>query len=180
MTNKNESPWSGLVKILHVQHLSKNGNVLWEDRNLKNVFHTEGEAFVLNSVFSGGNNPNTFIPDNYYFGLDNRTSPSAGNTMADISGEPTVNGYFRQAVSSASQFVISEVEGINQANGPIIQFSAVGGPWGPVKQLFLTNGTGTTGDLIATVALSTELTLEDGESVNMRMGLSLRDCPPSP
>lgn len=179
MTNKNESPWSGLVKVLHIQHLSSSGEVIWEDRNLKNVFHTEGEAFVLNSVFSGGNNPNSFIPDNYYFGLDNRATPSAGDTMSDIVGEPTVNGYFRQSVSSTSQFTVSIVEGVNQANGPIIQFSASGGSWGPVRQLFLTNSAGVSGDLIATVALSTEITVEDGESVNMRMGLSLRDCPPT-
>mgnify|MGYP000364867898 FL=1 len=180
MKNKNESPWSGLVKVLHIQHLSKNGDILWEDYNLKNIFHTEGEAFVLNSVFSGGNNPNTFIPNNYYFGLDGRISPNAGDSMADILGEPVTNGYFRQTISSEGQFSVSEVEGVNQANGPIIQFSASGGSWGPVRQLFFTNATGLSGDLIATVALSSEITLSDGESVNMRMGLSLRDCPPAP
>ena len=63
------SNWNGLVKILHIQHLSREGEVLWEDFDLKNVFHTEGEAFVLNAVFAGGNNPNTIRMGNSRFML---------------------------------------------------------------------------------------------------------------
>jgi hypothetical protein len=171
------SNWNGLVKILHIQHLSKGGEVLWEDFDLKNVFHTEGEAFVLNAVFAGGNNPNTIIPDLFYFGLDNRTLPTAADTMSDVSNEPATNGYFRSSASSTAQFTVTLVDGINQANGPILQFTAAGGSWGPVSQLFLTNKSDDSGSLLATVALSSSLTVDDGESVNMRMGLSLRDCP---
>jgi hypothetical protein len=161
--------WRGLIKILEIQHLSKNGEVLWRSENIRNVLHSEGEEFMLTSLFVDAST----IPSDYVFGLDNRLTTAADDTMADVSiVEPAGNGYFRQAVASDGQFTISVVNNIHRANSPIVTFSAAGGSWGPVRNLFLTNQPDSSGFLIASVPLA-----QDGESVSMRMALSLKDCP---
>jgi hypothetical protein len=165
--------WYGLIKIIEIKHLSIDGDVLWQSENLKNILHSSGEQFMLTSLFV-----NNVIPDDYIFGLDNRTSVTAADTMSTVAVvEPTDNGYFRQAVSSSGQFTISTVSNIHRANSPIITFSASGGSWGPVRNLFLTTSPDSSGYLIASVPLAQVLTVSDGESVSMRMALSLKDCP---
>jgi hypothetical protein len=168
--------WNGLLKVLNIEHLAADGTVLWSDNNLYNILHLTGEQFVLSAVFSGGVT-NTVIPANYYFGLDNRTTIAAGDSILSLSSEPTANGYGRIAVASNSVFIVSLQSSHYRADGPIISFSAAGGGWGPVKNLFLATSSDNTGVLIASVALSQSVTLADGEAVNVRMGLSLRDCP---
>jgi len=168
--------WNGLVKILEIEHVSATGDVLWSNKNLYNTFHTAGEQFVLQAVFSGGVS-NTIIPYNYYFGLDNRTTIADGDVMSSLSGEPNSNGYTRIALSSSNVFEVS-LQGLHyRADGPIISFAASGGAWGPVKNLFLTTKSDNTGVLIASVPLTQTITVNTGEAVNMRMGLSLKDCP---
>jgi hypothetical protein len=169
--------WNGLVKILEIEYIDTNGKILWSQRNLYNVFHTAGEQFVLSAVFSGGVN-NTIIPYNYYFGLDNRTTISAGDTMGTITNEPSSNGYARIPLSSTGVFTVSLPTGGThyRADGPIISFVALGGSWGPVSNLFLTTQSDNTGVLIASVPLTQTVTINTGEAVNMRMGLTLKDC----
>ncbi len=168
--------WNGLLKILEIEHLDSAGNVIWSDKNLYNVFHSEGEEFVLRAVFVGGV-ANTIIPVNYYFGLDNRTTPAIADTMLSLTSEPSTNGYGRIAVSSTNTFTVALTGSNFRADGPIVTFSASGGSWGPVKNLFLTDQIDGSGFLIASVPLSQTLILDTGEVVNMRMGLSLKDCP---
>lgn len=168
--------WHGLVKILDIQHLSATGEVLWSDKNLYNMLHRTGEQFMLQACFTGGVS-STVIPANYYFGLDNRTSITATDTMGSLSTEPTGNGYGRVVVASSGAFVVS-LQGTNyRADGPIISFSATGGSWGPVKNLFLATTIDNSGVLIASVALSQTVTLNNGEAINARLGLYLKDCP---
>ena len=169
--------WNGLVKILEIEHINIKGEILWSQKNLYNVFHTAGEQFVLSAVFSGGVN-NTIIPYNYYFGLDNRSTIAAGDTMSTIVAEPNNNGYGRIGLSSSGVFtVVLPVGGTHyRANGPIISFLANGGSWGPVSNLFLTTQPNNTGVLIASVPLTQTVTVNTGEVVNMRMGLTLKDC----
>ncbi len=174
------SDWHGLVKILNIQHIAKDGTILWEDSNLKNILHTEGEEFILTAMFTGGNNPNTVIPNNFHFGLDDRDALAAADVMNTIvvdASEPSTNGYIRQSVASTGQFTVNIVSSVNQADSPIVTFNASGGSWGPVSNLFLTDKIDNTGFLIASVALSQTITVSSGESVSMRMGLSLKDCP---
>jgi len=170
-----KSNWNGLVKILEVEHLSKEGDVLWKSENLYNILHTTGEQYILEVVFDG-----TTIPTTYFFGLDNRVSLEASDTMLTIAtegNEPTINGYIRQGVLSAGEFVVALNSGIFQASSPIVSFRALDGPWGPVKNLFFTTQADNSGFLVASVPLGEEIIVADGQIVNFRMGLALRDCP---
>jgi len=165
--------WHGLLKIYDIQLISKTGAVIWETHDLLNTLHGGGELFLLTAVFSD----KSVIPVNFYFGLDNRTSITANQTMSSISGEPTTNGYSRQAVSPGGQFQV-ELSGSHYvAKAPITIFSANGGSWGPVKTLFLTNKADNSGYLIASVLLTSPVTIQDGSTLNVRMGLGLKDCP---
>lgn len=139
---------------------------------MTSILHNEGEQFLLSVLFAG-----TSSPSNYYLGLDNRTTLTATDTLASLVGEPTVNGYARQPISSSSFTVVSTF-GAYQANTPIVTFSAAGGSWGPVSNLFLSTSLDNSGKLIATVTLNqSNLTLINGQIIRVRMGLALRDCP---
>jgi len=172
--NKN---WRGLLTIYEIEHVDIHGKVIWNEKNLKNILHKNGEEFVLLAVFTGGNTTNTFIPDNFYFGLDNRTDLSADDTMADILDEPSGGGYARQTIDSTTGFEHSVLNTVNRVTSDIITFSAAGAGWGPVKNLFLTDKSDGSGYLISSVELRNTVTLVAGESINLKMGLSLRDCP---
>ena len=160
-----------LIKIIHAQHLSKQGNVLWEAKNLYNTVHTEGEGYILTALFS---DPSS-IPTNYYFGLDARATIAVSYGIADLSGEPSGNNYARQLASSTG-FTISVQGAHYRADSPLVIFDAIGGAWTSVKNLFLTDKVDGTGSLIASVSLSSTLTLSAGERITLQMGLSLTDA----
>lgn len=169
--------WRGLLRIDAIEHVDANGKVIWREENLKNLLHKDGEEFVLLAVFTGGNTSNPFIPDDFYFGLDNRTDIAAADTMADILDEPSGGGYARQTVSSTTGFEHTVLNTVNRVTSDIITFSAGGAGWGPVKNLFFTDKSDGSGYLISSVELRNTVTLIAGESINLKMGLSLRDCP---
>jgi hypothetical protein len=164
-----------LLKVIEIQHI-RDGKVIWEDKNLYNTLHTLAEQYFL-SVLFGGVTP----PANYFMGLDNRGTITVDDTMESLVDEPTANGYLRQQVSSSSGWNIQQVTinetNIYQAIGSIITFQANGGSWGPVNNLFMTTTSDNSGVLLASVILSQEVTLNSGDSINMRMSLSLRDAP---
>lgn len=167
--------WHGLVKILEIEHV-RDGKVIWREQNLYNMLHTLAEEFFLGVLFS-----NVAKPTTYYMGLDARTAILAADTMESVTNEPTVNGYLRQQVLSSGAFNVQLVtvgsSSVYRAIGPIITFIASGGSWGPVNTLFMTNKADNTGVLLSSVPLSQPLTLNNGDSINMRMSLSLRDAP---
>jgi hypothetical protein len=165
-----------LLKILEISHLSKTGRIIWRANNLSNIFHNDGEEFMLGVLFVG-TDP---IPTNYYFGLDSRTSVAETDNLVSLINEPE-NGYFgyaRQAVSSEGQFVLDTLNNHYYAKGPIITFTASDGTWVPLRNLFLATVKQNEYDgyLLASVPLSQTVTLDPGESINVQMGLSLKDC----
>ena len=165
--------WHGLMRIIEIQHIRDN-KIIWEAHDILNTLHFLGEEFMLKGLFT---NAGDNIPDNYYLGLDNRTDILAADTMASLSEEPTSNGYLRQAVNSTSGFVVEIKNGIHRAVSQIVSFSATGVGWGPVKNIFLANTSDTSGYLIASAPLSSPITTVGGDTINMRMSLSLRNCP---
>lgn len=171
--------WNGILKIIEVEQI-RNGKILWSKKNLYNTLHSEGEEYFLEILF---NNPGdgTLPPEYYYLGLDARPDIQVADTMSDLVDEPTANGYVRQLVSSkpdqSTGWELTTENNYTKAKCSIITFAAAGGDWGPVKNLFLTNQNDDDGVLIASVVLADEAYLEDGDSINLRMALTLRDSP---
>jgi len=171
--------WNGIMKVLEIEQV-RNGKVLWSKKNLYNTLHAEGEAYFLKALFR---NPGdgSIPPQFYYLGLDARISLDISDTMTSLLDEPNSNGYFRQAVSSKPDqptgWYITANEGYSKALGSIVTFSAAGGSWGPVSTLFLTTQNNNDGVLISSVSLSEEAYLDSGDAINVKMAMTLRDCP---
>lgn len=187
------SNWRGIVTILEIEHLDKDGNIKWQDKNLKNLLHQEGEYFILKCCFDHGRpvsppNVEKFPPDEYYFGLDFRT-PAVTDTYLGLStpngliNEPITGGYTRAVVASTGTFQIAQVgsppNGVYRATSQILTFNAIGANFTTVNNLFMTNipedGDADEGLLISSTPLSNQITLADGESLNLRMALSMQD-----
>ena len=167
--------WHGIMKILDIQHRDAKGNLLWEDHNIHNLLHLDGEEFLLRATFQGGQD-NTVIPEYYYLGMDNRLVVDSEDTMEDIIGEPAGSGYERQPVHSQTDFAINFEQNHFVATSPIVAFQATTGTWGPVSNLFISDTNDTSGYLIATAVLTTAIEVNSGDSVTARIGMQLRDC----
>ena len=102
--NKN---WNGIMKVLEVQHI-RNNKVIWEDVNLYNMLHGEGQKLILEAVFAGGS-----IPSSYYMGLDNRGTLAVEDTLESLLAEPSLNGYSRDTISSETDFIVAAEESGN-------------------------------------------------------------------
>lgn len=166
--------WNGIMKVLELEHLGRDGRVLHKESNLKNIIHGKGEELILGILFSGES-----IPSNYYIGLDFRSSLDKAQTIADVFGwEPVSYAYSRQAVASSNFSITTVSSGNKQANSPTLLFRASGGSWGPVRNIFLCTalGYGTNSILVSSVPLSTSITVADGEIVTMRMAMALSSC----
>jgi hypothetical protein len=167
--------WNGIMKITEISHV-RGGEIIWSDGGLYNILHSEGENFILQSLF---HNDGTFPPEYYYLGLDSRVSVSYSDAMIDIVDEPVASGYSRQTLKSSSVgggWSISTGAGLHKAVSNIVSFNATGS-YGPVRNLFLTTESDDSGFLVSSVALSAPATLSPGDVLNLRMTLSLRDCP---
>ena len=172
--NKN---WFGIMKVLSFELKNKKGKILYREENVYNMLHKEGEQFILSTCFAG-----TALPTSYYFGMDNRFITTVGDSMSSFNDnqyEPSGFGYLRQQIpsSGANSFTLV-FEGSNyRAVSPPIQFSAINGSWGPIKNIFLTNKSDITGFLISSASLQNSIIVENGQSITMRMAMALRDCP---
>jgi hypothetical protein len=166
------------MRVLSLEQRNSSGDLIWANSNIGNLLHGDGEKFLLNVLFTGSNIYNTFIPNYYYLGLDNRSSLSIDDTMAAIVGEPTVHAYARQPISSSGGFsVVQNGDSNYQATSPVVTFRATGGTWGPVANIFLTDKSDLSGSLIASANLGAPFQVSDGDTVTVRLGMSLRDCP---
>lgn len=163
------------MTILDIKHVDRSGTVLWQRQNVLNLLHTAGERYLLEAAFVGGQ-VSTVIPENYYLGLDRRTTLAAGDTLTDLIAEPTTNGYARQSVSSTGEFTVSLDGGHYKAVSPILSFTADGGSWGPIRNLFLATSEDSTGILISTADLGKDLTVVDDQSVLLQVSVGLTNC----
>lgn len=167
--NKN---WHGIMKLLEVTKNDINGNIVYKEENILNKLHQLGEQYIINSAFISNK------ADNFYFGLDARASIAHEDSMATIvnnGNEPTINGYSRVLVSGNGGFTLGQSSNVYFAQSPVVSFSAVSGSWGPVRNLFLTTKNDNTGILIASAALRENTVLNAGETLNVRLALTLRD-----
>lgn len=172
-----KKPWHGIMKVASIQHISK-GKVIWEENNLYNMIHSDGEQYILETLFY---NDGTKPPANYWLGLDNRVILNYSDTIADLTGEPIAGGYARQPISSStesnSKWAIIPDTGPAQhkAVSTIVQFSSDVTGFGPCNNLFLSTDEAS-GVLISSVRLSNEVQISNGDYIYLRMVLSLREC----
>ena len=172
MIKKDLKNWHGILKIDEFLVYNQNNEIVYKEENIHNILHQEGELLILNTMFLSSTPPSSF-----YIGLDNRSTLGFANTLADLTGEPSSNGYARQQILPA-QFTVSLTSGSNyQVTGPIVNFAATLGSWGPVQNLFLTTvGTGTGGILISSARLSQSVTLSPPNIVSMKFSFALSNC----
>lgn len=166
-----------LMYLLEIKHLDCNKSILWESKEIiPNILHRQGQEFLLKGMF---NTASAVVPPaNYYLGLDARLVLSATDTLSSLIAEPNINGYARQAVSSFNGFSVALSGGSFSATSNSVVFSASGGSWGPVRNLFLTNVVnGTSGYLISSAPLGSQRTVNSGESISVRIAVSLSNCP---
>lgn len=140
------------------------------------MLHDEGEQFFLQVLFTG----QELAPANYYLGLDDRTVLLETDTLATVvtNGEPAGNGYSRLpvAVSPADWTLEQDMSGDWQAVSAIVDWKALGGNIGPVRNLFLTDvASGTAGVLIASATLTQQVTLEPGSHLLASMTVKLTE-----
>lgn len=174
---KDSKIWHGIMKIEELLHLDSSGNILYKENDIYNILHLEGEERILSSVFLGGPVNNTYIPANYYLGLDNRATLSISDTLASLVGEPSGFGYARQPVSSSTGFNLIVSTNTVQARSNVTLFSATTNSWGPVSNLFLCNvSSGTSGQLYSSATLNKSLIVNTGESVSVRFAMTLKNC----
>lgn len=164
------------MQVIEVQHV-REGQIIWENKKVRNLLHYTGQEFILRACFTGGRT-STIIPDYYYLGLDNRTALTVDDEMGSLIAEPSANGYTRQMVSSSGDFTVtasSEFPNFRVIS-PIVAFQAAGGPFGPVQNLFLTNKNDSSGYLISSVPLGASVTASDGDIIRFRLAMTLKDC----
>jgi hypothetical protein len=162
------------LMTIDVKHF-RNGKCIWSAENLPNVWHQEGQEFLLANAFDTDGGIAT-IPDQYYLGLDDRSTLAEEDTLADLNNEPASNGYARQALSSVTGFAIGLVDSRMTAQSGIATFVATIGPWGPVANAFLTTSIDNSGYLIASVALSSRRTVVSSDAISVRINLSFSSC----
>ena len=174
-----------LMTVLEVSHHNEYGEVLFKKYNLKNILHSEGEEYILKTLFTNDYTPiraetnlPTFVVTSYYMGLDNRSSLSTSQSLTDIEDlETNGTGYTRQQVGKNSFQIIENSNGNYQANSPTIQFNCSGGTW-TAKNIFLATSYSQlfTGPkkVISSVPLGSTLVISNGETVSMRIGLALK------
>lgn len=162
-----------LMTVESIQHFNQKGKCIWEAKDLPNVFHLEGQRLVLENTFdTDGDLAN--VPTSFYLGLDNRTSTNSSDTLSSLSGEPSSNGYSRISISSSTGFIVGQSGSSMKATSSVHTFLATSGSWGPVKNVFLsTTASGTSGVLMASVALGATRTPSAGESIGIKISISL-------
>lgn len=154
---------------------NKYKSIIFEQKNIKNIVHQEGEQYMLNVLFNLEQSINDGkVASSYYAGLDNRITLSSTDSMLlSIVGEPLPQtSYSRQQITTWTEPFISNGVYVVKSN-PITFDAAVTG-WGPVSNIFLTtNSSG--GILISSAKLSETVTLNVGDSIVLTISLSLNN-----
>lgn len=156
-----------------IRYVDRFGRLLWEECPL-NIFHDEGEQFVLEVCFTEAQT----VPTDYFIGLDDRASLAEADTLPPTN-EPSGNGYARQPVTSdGADWTVAIPAGNYIATSKVVTFTAAAGPIpvaGVVANMFLGTTIDDSGKLIASVALSGDRTIADGDSLNTDIAIELSE-----
>lgn len=162
LARKKHPHWVGYWEFTHYD---KDGKVVWQ-KEVRNGLADEGEENMLDAYLRGENVPTTF-----YLALYNDT-PTETDSLDDLTGEPSTNGYERQEIARSTVGWPTLVldSGDFMATSKQVAFTASGGPIGPVIYMVLTDvETGTGGLLIAFADLSQSRTIPNGESLGCKI-----------
>jgi hypothetical protein len=154
----------------------RGGRIVWFEAR-DNIWHDDGEEMLLGMAFTEA----IAVPANFYLGLDDRvTLAEADNIATANAAEPAfANGYARQAVPTTTVgFTAVQDTGDWQVTTTTETFTASGGNWGTVRNLFMTDkNVAVTGKyLLASVALSTQRTINDGDSLDASMVIKVKEA----
>ncbi|MFH2012585.1 MAG: hypothetical protein ABIJ37_07805 [Pseudomonadota bacterium] len=162
------------VGVWEFRHIDKDGKVLWKETK-ENFLADEGEEAFLDVFLRSGS-----APSGFYIRLFNDT-PTETDTLSDLTGEPSGNGYTAQAVArdatAAGWPTLALDSGDYMATSKTVEFIASGGSIGPVTYGVLATSTDSSGILVAAVALSTSRTMADGEKLQVTMYIKLSEAP---
>lgn len=174
--NKN---WNGILKIFEIQHISSTGEIISSQKNLYNTLHSYGEEFILSKMCN-----KVTLYGYFWMGLDNRSNITIPQTISDLVGEPFGSGYSKKSINAAPKqneigFTVEASKGQWIARGPLITWTAAIANWSSVSNLFLTAPKAgmPNGELMSTVVMAKSVALRQGESLTLRAGVGLRDCP---
>lgn len=138
----------------------RNGEIIWQSDWIENALTDEGEEAILNTFFAKTVSP----PTNFYIGMVNDT-PAETDTLASLTGEPSTGGYARKVVTFSAAAIDA---GDYQAQSTTVNFAPSGASIGPVTHQFLTDVvSGTSGLLIAYVALGATRTILEGDDLDV-------------
>lgn len=166
-----------LHSIWNIRGIGSNGEVQWEELNVHNILHDEGENGILSAFFDEVYT----IPVSYYIALDDRASLAEGDILTTMAAtEPSGNGYARKPVNTDNTDWNLEQDGGDwQVVSKTATFTASGGPIpvaGVVSNMSLGDqSSGTTGILIASVALSQDRTILEFDSLNTDITIKLSE-----
>ena len=163
----------------NVRHFDRQGRLLFRDAG-PNMMHDEGEEYMVKTAFT----EELTVPTSFYIGLDDRdgdahSAPAEADTLADLAGEPSGDGYARQGVASDGTDWTSQQDGTSgdwEALSKEVTFAASGGDWPVVSTLFLATSSDGTGRLLVTKALSSDRTILDGESLKCTLTVRIGEA----
>jgi hypothetical protein len=156
--------------IFHWKHIAADGKTVLDEWDSYNALADEGESIFLDCTLRATSCPTTF-----YLRLFNDT-PAETDTLADLTGEPSTNGYAACEITrdSSGWPTLALDSGDYQATSSTETFSASGGSWGPVTYAVLATTSDNIGKLVAYTALSTSRTLAAGESLQVTYRIKLQ------
>lgn len=162
----NSPQWIGVFEL--IAHDAA-GNEIWRDE-LHNALLDEGEKDFLDVYLRGAT-----APSGFYLRLYNDT-PAETDTLADLTGEPSGNGYAPIAVerNATGWPTLALDSGDYMATSKTVTFQASGGAIGPVTYCVLATSSDNTGKLISSAALSQTRTLAAGESLDVTYKIKLQ------
>jgi len=156
-----------------IRHIRKR-EVIWEISDKRNILVDEGEKAIVDTFFR--NNGSTyFAASNFYIGLyDGVVAEST--VLATLPGEPSGNGYSRQAVarSSVGFPTLEQNEGNWRVVSKSLSLTASGGSIGPVNGAFLGTSSDDAGSLIGAIAMGVERTILTGDTVTFQLKIKIK------
>lgn len=147
------------------------GDISWQEEAY-NALADEGEQNILDVYLRAATAPTAF-----YIGLCGGT-PGETTTLAQLTGEPSGNGYSRQQITrdgtSNGWPTLALDTGDYMATSKQVTFTANGGDWSAVTYAFLATTTDNTGKHIAFAALSQSRTIKNGETLQVIYKIKLQ------